>query len=94
MLHTVAQNLSRRLPNVVKLAQVPRQMSSASPPASVWSLGKLNHVAIVVPDLSQATALYRDMLGASVSKPQVLKRVSLMTLYASLIVCRTFQSTV
>jgi methylmalonyl-CoA/ethylmalonyl-CoA epimerase len=29
-------------------------------------IGKLNHVAIVVPDLDAATALYRDTLGATV----------------------------
>ena len=27
-------------------------------------IGKLNHVAIVVPDLAAATAIYRDTLGA------------------------------
>lgn len=32
-------------------------------------IGKLNHVAIVVPDLAAATALYRDNLGAKVSEP-------------------------
>ncbi|MBP2230619.1 methylmalonyl-CoA epimerase [Azospirillum agricola] len=32
-------------------------------------IGKLNHVAIVVPDLPAATALYRDTLGATVSDP-------------------------
>lgn len=32
-------------------------------------IGKLNHVAIVVPDLPAATALYRDTLGAKVSDP-------------------------
>ena len=32
-------------------------------------IGKLNHVAIVVPDLEKATALYRDTLGATVSAP-------------------------
>lgn len=32
-------------------------------------IGRLNHVAIVVPDLPAATALYRDTLGASVSDP-------------------------
>jgi len=32
-------------------------------------IGKLNHVAIVVPDLPAATALYRDTLGATVSEP-------------------------
>ena len=35
-------------------------------------LGKLNHVAIAVPDLARATALYRDTLGARVSAPQAL----------------------
>ncbi|MGB7432691.1 MAG: methylmalonyl-CoA epimerase [Ahrensia sp.] len=35
-------------------------------------LGRLNHVAIVVPDLAAATARYRDQLGATVSDPQPL----------------------
>ncbi|MEM1383612.1 MAG: methylmalonyl-CoA epimerase [Pseudomonadota bacterium] len=33
-------------------------------------IGRLNHVAIAVPDLAAATALYRDTLGATVSRPQ------------------------
>jgi methylmalonyl-CoA/ethylmalonyl-CoA epimerase len=33
-------------------------------------LGRLNHVAIAVPDLAAGTAVYRDMLGAKVSAPQ------------------------
>ncbi|MGB0670963.1 MAG: methylmalonyl-CoA epimerase [Rhodospirillales bacterium] len=33
-------------------------------------IGRLNHVAIAVPDLEAATATYRDTLGATVSKPQ------------------------
>jgi methylmalonyl-CoA/ethylmalonyl-CoA epimerase len=32
-------------------------------------IGRLNHVAIAVPDLAAATALYRDVLGAKVSAP-------------------------
>ena len=32
-------------------------------------IGKLNHVAIAVPDLAKATSLYRDTLGATVSAP-------------------------
>ena len=32
-------------------------------------IGKLNHVAIAVPDLDAATRLYRDTLGATVSAP-------------------------
>ncbi|WP_274424638.1 methylmalonyl-CoA epimerase [Chelativorans sp. YIM 93263] len=35
-------------------------------------LGRLNHVAIAVPDLEAATAVYRDTLGARVSQPQSL----------------------
>jgi len=33
-------------------------------------LGRLNHVAIAVPDLAAGTAIYRDTLGARVSAPQ------------------------
>jgi len=33
-------------------------------------IGKLNHVAIAVPDLAAASASYRDMLGARVSEPK------------------------
>jgi methylmalonyl-CoA/ethylmalonyl-CoA epimerase len=35
-------------------------------------IGRLNHVAIVVPDLGAAASLYRDTLGARVSPPQAL----------------------
>ena len=35
-------------------------------------LGRLNHVAIVVPDLAKASAVYRETLGASVGAPQPL----------------------
>lgn len=33
-------------------------------------IGRLNHVAIAVPDLAAAIALYRDTLGAAVQPPQ------------------------
>ena len=33
-------------------------------------IGRLNHVAIAVPDLEAAAAIYRDTLGATVSAPQ------------------------
>ena len=35
-------------------------------------LGRLNHVAIAVPDLAAASAVYRDMLGARVTAPEAL----------------------
>ena len=33
-------------------------------------IGRLNHVAIAVPDLKAASAQYRDTLGAKVGAPQ------------------------
>ena len=35
-------------------------------------LGRLNHVALAVPDLDAAVATYRDTLGATISAPQTL----------------------
>lgn len=35
-------------------------------------IGRINHVAIAVPDLAAATAMYRDTLGARVSQVQHL----------------------
>ncbi|KFC62461.1 Methylmalonyl-CoA epimerase, Ethylmalonyl-CoA epimerase [Devosia sp. LC5] len=35
-------------------------------------IGRLNHIAIAVPDLAAAAAKYRDMLGAQVGAAQVL----------------------
>lgn len=35
-------------------------------------IGKLNHVAIAVPDLDAAAQIYRDTLGATVSDAQAL----------------------
>ena len=35
-------------------------------------LGRLNHVALAVPDLAAAIAAYRDRLGARLSAPQAL----------------------
>lgn len=35
-------------------------------------IGRLNHVAIVVPDLAAAAARYRDLLGATVHHPRDL----------------------
>jgi methylmalonyl-CoA/ethylmalonyl-CoA epimerase len=35
-------------------------------------IGRLNHLAIVVPDLAAAAARYRDLLGASVDAPREL----------------------
>jgi methylmalonyl-CoA/ethylmalonyl-CoA epimerase len=47
-------------------------------------IGKLNHVAIVVPDLAAATATYRDILGAQVSAPVPLPEHGVTTVFVVL----------
>ena len=39
-----------------------RTLQTAVRSSSPWSLGALNHVAIAVPDLDEATSFYRDVL--------------------------------
>lgn len=47
-------------------------------------IGKLNHVAIVVPDLAAAATLYRDTLGAEVSGPLPLPEHGVTTVFVEL----------
>ncbi|MEQ1801349.1 MAG: methylmalonyl-CoA epimerase [Gammaproteobacteria bacterium] len=47
-------------------------------------IGRLNHVAIVVPDLAAATAIYRDTLGARVSAPLELPDHGVITVFVEL----------
>lgn len=47
-------------------------------------IGKLNHVAIVVPDLAAASAVYRDTLGATVSAPVALPDHGVTTVFVEL----------
>ena len=47
-------------------------------------IGKLNHVAIAVPDLQQGTAIYRDTLGARVSQPQALPEHGVTVVFVEL----------
>lgn len=47
-------------------------------------IGRLNHVAIAVPDLVAATAHYRDALGAKVSAPQVLPEHGVTVVFVEL----------
>lgn len=47
-------------------------------------IGRLNHVAIVVPDLSKATATYRDTLGATVSEPLSLPEHGVTVVFVEL----------
>ncbi|MDC3234555.1 methylmalonyl-CoA epimerase [Candidatus Puniceispirillum sp.] len=36
-------------------------------------IGRINHIAMVVPDLDVAAARWRDMLGADISAPNILE---------------------
>lgn len=47
-------------------------------------LGRVNHIAIVVPDLAAATASYRDTLGAKVSAPQPLPQHGVTVVFVEL----------
>jgi len=45
---------------------------------------RLNHIAIVVPDLAAATATYRDTLGAEVSEPTELPEHGVTVVFVDL----------
>lgn len=47
-------------------------------------IGNLNHVAIVVPDLAAAAAIYRNTLGANVSAPVDLPDHGVTTVFVEL----------
>jgi methylmalonyl-CoA/ethylmalonyl-CoA epimerase len=47
-------------------------------------IGRLNHVAIVVPDLAKAAVLYREVLGAQVSDPVDMPEHGVTTVFVEL----------
>ena len=47
-------------------------------------IGRLNHVAIVVPELEAASALYRTTFGADVSEPSDLPAQGVTTVFVNL----------
>ena len=47
-------------------------------------IGRLNHVAIVVPDLAAAAARYRDLLGADVQPPRDLPEHGVTVVFVTL----------
>ena len=47
-------------------------------------IGRLNHVAIAVPDLTAAAAMYREVLGAAVSAPQELPEHGVTVVFVGL----------
>ena len=70
---------------------------TAVPAATAWTtqircegrgqytmIGRLNHVAIAVPNLEGAAAVYRDTLGAAVSEPLPLPEHGVTTVFVEL----------
>jgi methylmalonyl-CoA/ethylmalonyl-CoA epimerase len=47
-------------------------------------IGRLNHVAIAVPDLAAAARLYRETLGAEVSEPVDMPEHGVTTVFVAL----------
>ncbi len=47
-------------------------------------LGRINHIAIAVPDLAAATTTYRDVLGAAVSQVQTLPEHGVRVVFVNL----------
>ncbi len=47
-------------------------------------LGRVNHIAIAVPDLGTATSTYRDTLGARVSQAQALPEHGVTVVFVEL----------
>ncbi|XP_041465635.1 methylmalonyl-CoA epimerase, mitochondrial-like [Lytechinus variegatus] len=66
------------------LGLVARRYQSQNSVSSLWKLGKLNHVAIAVPDLEKAASMYRDVLGATVSETVPLPDHGVYTIFIEL----------
>lgn len=47
-------------------------------------IGRLNHIAIAVPSLAKGIAIYRDLLGASISAPQALPEHGVTVVFVEL----------
>ncbi|KAM7048632.1 methylmalonyl-CoA epimerase, mitochondrial [Molossus nigricans] len=58
--------------------------SSHRAAGTVWTLGRLNHVAVAVPDLEKARAFYRDVLGAQVSEVSSLPEHGVSVVFVNL----------
>jgi len=53
-------------------------------PEGLWSLGRLNHIAIATPDLAWSSSLYKNILGAEISEPQDLPEHGVTTVFVNL----------
>src|SRR5688500_4152489 len=80
---------SRRPPTARSAAPCWTRAARSRPPPSMSfayepMIGRLNHVAIVVPDLAKASRLYRETLGARVSEPVDMPEHGVTTVFVEL----------
>lgn len=73
-----------RLRTPVSTVRTSASLSSHPGAGPVWNLGRLNHVAIAVPDLEKARAFYKNVLGAEVSEPVPLPEHGVSVVFVNL----------
>jgi len=63
----------------------PPMAALASASSSLWrGIGRLNHIALAVPDLGAAVAMWRDVMGGDVSAPQPLPEHGVTAVFITL----------
>jgi methylmalonyl-CoA/ethylmalonyl-CoA epimerase len=66
---------TRSIPKFLSVTATPKRSFSMTTTGqdtvAQLKIGRLNHVAIAVPNLDKAMSLYRDILGGKVSTPMV-----------------------
>lgn len=70
--------------NCISHKQVKQFSSNNDTPSALWKLGRLNHIAIAVPDLDKAARLYKDVFGATVSDAVPLAEHGVTTVFIDL----------
>ncbi|XP_028921971.1 methylmalonyl-CoA epimerase, mitochondrial isoform X2 [Ornithorhynchus anatinus] len=58
--------------------------STPNVPGALWTLGRLNHVAVAVPDLERARSFYGDTLGARVGEAAPLPEHGVSVVFVEL----------
>ena len=81
---TGLDELARRIADLAD-SSPDRQAKETMPDCNAsGAIGRLNHVALATADVKQATAFYRDILGAEVSDPKPLPEHGVTTVFVRL----------
>ncbi|MYH33503.1 MAG: methylmalonyl Co-A mutase-associated GTPase MeaB [Gammaproteobacteria bacterium] len=81
---TGLDELAGRIADLVDSAQHGRAAEWTPDRDTSGAIGRLNHVALATADLEQATAFYRDVLGAEVLEPKPLLEHGVTTVFVRL----------